>query len=151
MLSKKNWFSKCKNQLSSANWLWHNKDIFLNIFYESHQDLSLLVTFLRHMFVFTPKCCSRWITDFSTKNNNLVCAFMSGPLTVKCINPSNISFFRRFLKSVFIIFTLKYHTCSYKIIKMNWLNGRFSFIYFVYNIHHLTTEIKNLNYFLGDF
>jgi hypothetical protein len=29
MLSKKNWFSKCKNQLSSANWLWHNKDIFL--------------------------------------------------------------------------------------------------------------------------
>jgi hypothetical protein len=32
---------------------------------------------------------------------------MSGPLTVKCINPSNISFFRRFLKSVFIIFTLE--------------------------------------------
>ena len=32
-----------------ANWLWHNKDIFLNIFYESHQDLSLLVTFLRHI------------------------------------------------------------------------------------------------------
>jgi hypothetical protein len=24
------------------------------------------------MFVFTPKCCSRWITDFSTKNNNLL-------------------------------------------------------------------------------
>ena len=45
----------------------------------------------------------------------------------------------------------KYHTCSYKIIKMNWLNGRFSFIYFVYNIHHLNTEIENLNYFLGDF
>ena len=38
----------------------------------------------------------------------------------------------------------KYHTCSYKIIKMNWLNGRFSFIYFVYNIHHLNTEIENL-------
>jgi hypothetical protein len=34
---------------------------------------------------------------------------------------------------------------------MNWLNGRFSFIYFVYNIHHLTTEIENLNYFWGDF
>ena len=32
---------------------------------------------------------------------------MSGPLTVKCINPSNISFFRRFLNSVFIIFTLE--------------------------------------------
>jgi len=44
-----------------------------------------------------------------------------------------------------------YHICSYKIIKMNWLNGRFSFIYFVYNIHHLNTEIENLNYFLGGF
>jgi hypothetical protein len=44
-----------------------------------------------------------------------------------------------------------YHICSYKIIKMNWLNGRFSFIYFVYNIHHLNTEIENLNYFLGEF
>jgi hypothetical protein len=37
----------------------------------------------------------------------LICAYMSGPLTVKCINPSKISFFRRFLKFVFIIFTLE--------------------------------------------